>query len=496
MSCRLAVPVLAGLAVLAACQAPGADDDSLPPEGGETPDADRPRIASPAEPEDGDPDPSVLDVALVADEFDYEVAGELVSGFAYNGQVPGPTLRASVGETLRVRFRNDLEFETTIHWHGLSVPYAMDGVAWQSAPIPPGGEFFYEFELLQAGTFWYHPHFDTVSQVDKGLFGALVVEDPAEPLADVDAVLVVDAWDESGDGTGGAAHMGGGEARGDDGDADDDDSAAHEGAGHSPDGSGIPRLWLVNGQADPILPVPAGSVVRARIVNASNESYAWLNWPEIRQIGSDQGLLPALASPDALLLAPGDRADVELLVGSGGIDVFALPYSLHGGPAIGDPRRILTVEPLDEEEGEPPPAPPGLDWPFAPAVPTPDPGWTDVLWAFSGDPMTGDWLINGAAFPDVAIEELLLGDEAIVELRNLSPTEHPFHLHGMPFEVLSVDGVAPSFLTMEDTVNVRLYESLRLRLLAENPGDWMAHCHILAHAEGGMMTVLRVSEGD
>ena len=89
-------------------------------------------------------------------------------------------------------------------------------------------------------------------------------------------------------------------------------------------------------------------------------------------------------------------------------------------------------------------------------------------------------------------ETLALGQEAIFEVRNLSPTEHPYHLHGMHFEVLSVNGVPPAQRTIEDNFNVRIYESLRLRVVANNPGWWMSHCHILPHAEGGMMSVVQV----
>ena len=121
-----------------------------------------------------------------------------------------------------------------------------------------------------------------------------------------------------------------------------------------------------------------------------------------------------------------------------------------------------------------------------------DPGRTDITWVFSGDLETGVWMMNGEVFPDVTVENLALGQEAIIEVRNLSPTEHPYHLHGMHFEVLSVNGISPERRTIEDNYNVRIYESLRLRVVADNPGWWMSHCHILPHAEGGMMTVLQV----
>ena len=111
---------------------------------------------------------------------------------------------------------------------------------------------------------------------------------------------------------------------------------------------------------------------------------------------------------------------------------------------------------------------------------------------FSGSDEGGEWLMNGETFPNVTVEEVALNSEVIIEVRNLSPSEHPFHLHGHGFEVLSIDGVAPAYRTFEDTVNVGIRQRLRLKLTANNPGFWMTHCHILPHAGHGMMTVLRV----
>ena len=100
--------------------------------------------------------------------------------------------------------------------------------------------------------------------------------------------------------------------------------------------------------------------------------------------------------------------------------------------------------------------------------------------------------MNGEVFPNITIEELPLGADTIIEVRNVSSSEHPFHLHGHEFEVVSRNGVSPDFRQMEDTINVSLYETVVLRLGANNPGDWMVHCHIQAHQYGGMMTVLRI----
>lgn len=382
--------------------------------------------------------------------------------YAYNGQTPGPVIRAQVGDRLVVHLENALDAPTTIHWHGLDVPWAMDGVVWRGEPVAPGTTFTYAFELTQAGTFWYHPHFDTEQQVDGGLYGAIVVEDPAEPAADVDLVWVVD-------------------------------EAAEFGAPHAAHGHGqLATRWVVDGVETPQVEVPSGSVVRLRIVNASNHGYLALVGDDAwRQIGGDQGLLSAPASPDLLVLAPGDRVELEVRAGADAIPLVTRPWSLNGGEVEWDEDGLLaTITPTGDAS-----APAPIDWPFDGATPTPDPGRTDVHYAFAGTDRTGEWFINGEQMPDVTVEELPFGTEAILEVQNLSATEHPFHLHGLTFEVLSVNGEAPSARVVEDTINLRIRDVVRLRVVADNPGDWMAHCHILPHADrGGMMTVLRVLE--
>lgn len=414
-------------------------------------------LTDPAEAVDSDPDPAVVHVALTA------------AAWRYNGQSPGPTLRAKVGDTLIVDLQNDLGAPTTIHWHGVHTPYAMDGAGWQVAPVPPGGAFTYRFTLDHPGTFWYHPHFDTEGQVDRGLYGALIVEDPAEPKADVDAVWVFDIPGEApAEGT-----------------TDTDGDGHGEGGGEH--GFAFPPApWTVNGLTLPTARLPGGAVVRARLINVANVGYLALSWPGMRVIGGGQGMLAAAVTEGPLVLAPGQRAEVELLPAEQAFDMVSTPWSLAGPSAIGEPMAVLRIEP------EPAPAAAPIAWPFSGATPTPDPGHTDVVWSLSGDVHTGQWLINGASWPDIGFTRVPLGSAFIAEVRNLSPTAHPFHLHGMAFEVLSIDGRAPPAQRIDDTIDVGVREALRIKVNADNPGDWMAHCHILPHAEQGMMTVLRV----
>jgi FtsP/CotA-like multicopper oxidase with cupredoxin domain len=226
--------------------------------------------------------------------------------------------------------------------------------------------------------------------------------------------------------------------------------------------------------------------VRVSVLNASNANYLHLDWPGARVIGGEQGW--RAAPTDVLpVLAPGDRMVLEVRPGTEPVDVLALPVSLFGGPSPMDaPRRVATVRP---DPGAPAAAEPV--WPFTGAVPSAD-GPADLVFTLSGD--GSDWRINQETWPDVTIPEVSLGTSLVVEVRNLSGARHPWHLHGLPFEVLSVDGVPPPEATFEDTFDVDLRQTLRTRVLADLAGDWMAHCHILPHAHDGMMTVLRVVE--
>jgi FtsP/CotA-like multicopper oxidase with cupredoxin domain len=428
-----------------------------------------PLITSPPEATDLDADPGVVHVRLRAGAAVHQVGEHAFEGYAFNGITPGPTIRARVGDTIVADLENELDEGTTVHWHGVRVPNAMDGVPSVTDPVSAHGKFTYSFVVDRPGTFWYHPHVDSHRQVDLGLYGLLVVDDPAEPPADAELLLVFDAWDE---------------ARGDGGDAGVGAQDKLEGHAH---GGALPVLWSVNGVLGGEVRPRGGQRVRVRMLNASITGYLTLTWPGLRQIGSDQGLLPELAQPGSIELAPGDRAEAEWLIGDQPFAVVSLPYSLSGGPAVGAALPLFTVTP---EAPAPPPAP--IAWPFPGGTPTPDPPYTDIVYVFSGSDEGGQWLINGEAFPDVTVSELAVGAEAVIEIRNISSTEHPFHLHGHSFEVLSVDGAPPPRLTIEDTFNVRIGQAVRLRLVADNPGDWMAHCHILPHAHGGMMTVLRV----
>jgi FtsP/CotA-like multicopper oxidase with cupredoxin domain len=231
-------------------------------------------------------------VELEARPTQWEAApGLSVPGYGFNGQVPGPTIQAEVGDTLVVRLANNLPEPTTIHWHGLRVPANMDGTEMVQKPIQPGDTFEYRFLLPDAGTFWYHPHTHETEQLEKGLYGALVVHGPGEPELDAERVLVLD--DLKLDRHGRLARFGGWKER-------------HEGR--------LGDVRLVNGRTQPELKMAAGQVERWRLVNAASSRYVRLSigGRPFTLLGSDGGLLERPVSATEVLLTPGDRVDLAV----------------------------------------------------------------------------------------------------------------------------------------------------------------------------------------
>lgn len=418
-------------------------------------------LQAPPEAEDLNPESDVARFELTAAEALVSFGDAELEGYAYNGQVPGPTLRVPVGTTVEVVLDNQLDAPTTIHWHGVDVPVDMDGAPWNSGVVEPGDSFTYSFVVERPGTFWYHPHFDTHRQVDLGLYGALIVEEAAAAPFDEEWVLVFDTASEA---------------------------LTTEGGHADCHGARRPVTdWLVNGARLPTIEAEAGSRIRARMVNASNCGYLSFEGPWVRQIAGDQGLLSAPLTGETVVLAPGDRVELEWAIGS---DAISIESGLHtvAGAVPGHPKLPLaTIAPTGSAA-----APAFARLPYDGRPPSADPANTDIVYSLSGSNRTDQWLITGEIFPDITIQSVDLGAEVVVDVRNLSPTEHPFHLHGQPFEVLSIDGVAPDHYTYEDTWNVGVHQVVRLLVEASNPGDWMTHCHILPHADGGMMTVFRV----
>ena len=420
---------------------------------------------------DRNADPSIVEVDIDARIAEWEYApGRRVRAMTYNGQVPGPTIEARVGDTVIVHFTNRLAEPTTIHWHGLRVPANMDGGPHSQPPIAAGATFEYRFTVSDPGTFWYHPHMNERVQMEFGLYGAIVVRGPREPQADAEGVFVLDDL-----------------LLGDDGQIAPTGPLLEQHSGREG------PLSVVNGRAGAILPMRAGQRQRWRIVNAGSARYYRLALPGHRftVIGTDGGPVTTPRTSDELLLVPGDRLDVLVDgVGAPGsaTTLRNLPYERGHGAGLAEAADILRVQ-YAGDTALPrlaAPAPGARIEPLAVAGITP----REVTFneRIDRDTKRVLFMINGQSYPDVPDVVASVGAAEVWDLRNESEMEHPFHLHGFFFQVVSRNGVPEAEPTWEDTIQLRGQERVRIAFRPDDrPGHWMYHCHILEHVDNGMM---------
>ncbi len=412
--------------------------------------------------------PEQIEVTLEARETRWEIApGTTVAAWGYQGQVPGPLIVGHVGDTVVVRLVNRLPEPTTIHWHGLRLAPAMDGTDSVQRPVQPGETFEYRFVLTDAGTYWYHSHTNETVQLERGLYGAIVVLGPDEPTFDADRVLVLDDVKLNRKQIANKTLF--------------DRHSGREG-----------DTLVINGRANSELAIAAGHVERWRIVNAASARYVRLSLGgrPFTVTGADGGLRDAPEITTEHLLVPGDR--VEIVVGpfddeGAEIAIESLPYRRT---AMRRPRRTrwgtLTVGPREPSRstftgvtGAPPIAP--LVAASEPLVPT------RVIRLGAKMTFHGhDWLINGETHHRDA--PVKVGERQVWDVVNETGMDHPFHLHGFFFQVVAIDGVRITPRAWEDTVNVVARQSVTVAFRPDaRPGEWMYHCHILEHHEAGMM---------
>ncbi|SMF85290.1 Multicopper oxidase with three cupredoxin domains (includes cell division protein FtsP and spore coat protein CotA) [Tistlia consotensis] len=417
----------------------------------------------------------------------------------YNGTVL-PVLRLKKGQPVEITLENRLPDEhTTVHWHGLRIAHAMDGVPYiTQPPVEPGESFTYRFAPPDAGTFFFHPHCNTVEQLGRGLAGVLVVEgDEARPF-DADLVLAYKDWDLAPDGTLGPFLT----LKG----------AANAGTFGS--------LTTVNGEVvtkerQPVFEVPAGADLRLRFLNLDNTRLLGLglHGAEAWLVASDGQPLPPLELKN-WRMGPAMRADLALRTPDrpgAVVEVLnqraAKPKVLARLVTTGQPRRRAPFEPthltgpfLPEPQIEGAPVVP-MVFSTAPGPSAPPPELAGLpfadalclnprtLWAINRQ----TWPQEGHAHPPAPLATLQRGRTYVLELNNISKHFHPIHLHGHSFKVFWSSDDAELPVHWADTTLVAPGERRRVAFVADNPGDWMFHCHIIEHQETGMMGLVRVA---
>lgn len=461
--------------MLACCSQPAANPVPAQPEGWSD-ELALPRAV------DLNADPNVLEINLEARVANVElIPGKPTAMWTYDGGLPGPLIRAKVGDRLIVHFKNSLPEGTTIHWHGLRIPAAMDGaLTHDQSPIAPGATFDYDFILPDAGTFWYHPHFDSAAQLGNGLYGPLIVDDPTEPAALGDEVVMVlsDASVDAG------------------GTLEPADSGGDFGTLFGREGNAL----LVNGRVNPTLQARAGLRQRWRLINAARSRYFQLSLAghAFTRIGGDGGFIERPEVQSTVLLAPAERADVLVEPGSAvgeqlaeGLTLRWLPYDRGFGTAFNRPDEdVLRIRFNDQAPAQSPALSglgrtiPAMD--IATATPV------DISLTLTiADDGTLAMGINGVPFSEAGHISARVGERQVWTVRNTFEWDHPFHLHGFFFQVLDVNGIAPAVREWKDTANVPVDGQMRFVVdFDDRPGMWMFHCHILDHAEAGMMGMI------
>jgi FtsP/CotA-like multicopper oxidase with cupredoxin domain len=399
--------------------------------------------------------------------------------YAYNGTVPGPTLELMEGDEVIVRFRNDLPEATTVHWHGLHIPFEADGSPFH--PVAPGETHEYRFTIPRgsAGTYWYHPHphHRTAWQVGMGLYGAIVVRARGDPLPDVTEKLLILSDNRFLP----------------DGSLDFPDPATPQGELDALNGR-EGNVLFVNGVVMPTVSIRPGEVQRWRVINAAGARIYRLAIPghTFLHVGSDGGLFERPVEVQEILLANGERA--ELLVRGtatpGAHTVLqTLPYDRYMArtrPADWDqPLDLLMLQYAGEAEE--------TSFSIPGKLRTVEPLDTAAVSA-TRLMLMSQGRINGRTLDLGRIDvEAELGATEIWEVENLVGMDHPFHLHGFQFQVLERNGEPEPFPTWKDTVNVPKRGAVRFIVrYADHRGKWMFHCHILDHEDQGMMGVLLV----
>jgi FtsP/CotA-like multicopper oxidase with cupredoxin domain len=400
-----------------------------------------------------------------------------------DGEVP-PVLRLRRGDPFALRLDNRLDEPTTIHWHGLRIDNRMDGVPFLTQPYVYGGDGFdYAFTPPDAGTYWYHPHCNTLTQMGRGLAGVLVVEDPSDPAFDAEIVLNLRDWRLGGDGQFIAQFR--------------PRDAARAGT--------FGTVRTANWRQSPQYDAPAGGLVRLRLAATDVTRILALSveGAEATVIARDGNPAEERFALDHLMIGPGQRLDLALRMpdAEGAVAVLrdlrgTKPAALASFRAVGaslkrDVRDLpaLAANPLPE-----PDLSAATQIPFilsASAEERPKDGICGSLgynfWAINKVPWADD-----SGDPTAPLAEMKAGRTYIFNVENPTPQLHPLHLHGLVFRPMNSNkqAIRPHF---SDTYLIQPDEKVQLALVADNPGDWVFHCHIIEHQKTGMTSYVRVT---
>lgn len=421
--------------------------------------------------------PKTVEYNLEANKFNWEIApGKTIEAWGFNQQMPGPTLRANAGDTLVVKLTNNLDEPTTIHWHGIKLPASMDGTDSVQKPVGPGEYFEYRFVVPDAGTFWYHSHTNETVQMERGMYGALIVESESDPVVDDEKTFMIDDMKLN------------------------KDNAFTKPSWFLPrtierhDGRQGNTL-LLNGKEKTVVNINGGQTERWRFVNSSSARYFHLSLggKSFKIIASDGGLIEHPVIATEALITPGERLDIAVGPFNAGetFTIESLAYNrttflkakqetfatvIIGADKPGKafiPERLRTIEALAQQDA---------------------PVSRKIELSVMTRARNGDFRINNGAH--VTDKPVMVGDLQIWEVINKSKMDHPFHLHGFFFQVIEENGIPPAYKAWKDTCNIKPLGTVKIAWMPDNRvGTWMYHCHIIEHHAAGMMASFDVIDG-
>ena len=418
--------------------------------------------------------------------------------WGFNGSVPGPVLRYRKGDTARILVSNGLSVDTAVHWHGVRVPNPMDGVPFVTQdPIKPGMKLLYEYPLRDSGTYWYHPHQSSFEQVPRGLYGAYIVAESKPIEVDQDIVWLLSDV-----------------KLGADGQQVEDYGRILDLANEGRIGNQV----LINGKAAgaaQTLNVRRGERIRLRLINAASARIFKLSLAghAMTAIAFDgQAVQPHPV--EQIILGPGMRIDLVIDCMQPAGAVFAMTDAGHRG--AGEIAR-LTYSREKSLRDKPMAAPIRLapNQLVEPDLKRAQQHYIVFQGGMRGAPVIGTvdgkaskineimekegiaWTMNYTAQHEHALMHEPLfhfkkGAHIFLHMINETDFAHPMHLHGHFFRVVAINGKKTRFQERRDTVMMGPRENVDIAFVADNPGEWMFHCHILDHAAGGMMGTVAI----
>lgn len=413
--------------------------------------------------------------------------------WGFNGQVPGVPIRIKAGESVNAMVRNALHVPTAVHWHGIRLPNAMDGVAGLTqAAIQPGESFHYQFTPPDAGTFWYHSHVNAYEQVGRGLYGPLIIEEASPPTVDRDVVWMIDDWRLR-----------------------QDASIVNDfGSGHDKSHAGrIGNVPTVNGRYRDIFRVRSGERIRLRLINASNARNFALTFGKLNPsiIAMDGQAVKPFSVTEPIVIGAASRVDLMLDMSGEPGSMMSVVDNFYREP-FDLIKFVYEKEPLRDS---------ALNSPIALAAPTiPEPDLSNPLALevnIAGGAMGGlrqakfngkwmglreiaqqgyVWAINDVVGNKLDLPPLIdtvKGRSVHLTLRNETAFPHPMHLHGHHMKLLSVDGQPLTEPHWVDSPLVMPRQTMELAFVADNPGKWLFHCHALEHHAAGLGALVHVT---